>query len=69
MTQRYRQQGPCQDCGHDRQTTWITFWATGFRYRVCALCSRAYQGRYLKKGIVPNGAKAPVTPRKVIETL
>lgn len=38
-----RHPGQCSDCGHHKPVRWITFWATGYRYRVCAQCERAYR--------------------------
>lgn len=35
--------GRCQDCGHTRRITWITFWVNGYRMRICAGCIRAYR--------------------------
>ena len=40
--------GHCQDCGWERSTTIIVFWATGMQYRVCAECIRPYRGVILK---------------------
>lgn len=34
---------PCQDCGWRKPVRVITFWATGFRYRVCADCEKCYR--------------------------
>jgi hypothetical protein len=35
---------PCQDCGRtSKPATTITFWASGYRYRVCGDCIRAYR--------------------------
>lgn len=45
---KYLMQGRCMDCGWERRTTWITWWVSGFRYRVCAVCIRAYRDRILK---------------------
>lgn len=40
--------GRCQDCGHTKRTTEITFWVNGMRYRVCSVCIRPYRDRILK---------------------
>lgn len=40
--------GKCEDCGHIKRTTVVTFWATGFKYRVCAECIKPYRGVILK---------------------
>lgn len=40
-----RHPGTCQDCGWTLPVRTVTFWATGFRYRVCADCERAYRNR------------------------
>lgn len=40
--------GRCQDCGHDKRVTVVTFWVTGMRYRLCAACVRVY-GKLLLK--------------------
>lgn len=42
VARRPYQLGKCQDCGHVKRTTVIRFWATGYKYRVCASCKRAY---------------------------
>lgn len=39
---RYDSAG-CQDCGRRRPWTVITFWTTGYRYRVCGDCIRPYR--------------------------
>lgn len=48
MTPRWRRRytvgRACQDCGRHRPATWIMFWATGYWYRVCGECIRAYRG-------------------------
>jgi len=36
--------GHCQDCGHEKPVTTITFWATGMKYRVCSKCISPYRG-------------------------
>jgi hypothetical protein len=40
--------GCCQDCGNLRPVTTITFWATGYEYRVCGECIEAYRAVILK---------------------
>ncbi len=42
-----RRPGTCQDCGRHTPTRVVTWWASGFRYRVCAECERAYRDRIL----------------------
>jgi len=39
-----RKRGTCQDCGHVKPVRTVTFWASGFRYTVCADCEKAYRG-------------------------
>jgi len=41
---RYRSGHRCQDCGWDKPTTVIRFWASGYLYRVCSRCIRPYYG-------------------------
>ena len=52
MSETYKRRkyvdGKCQDCGHEKPTTTITFWATGFKYRECGVCIRAYRAVILK---------------------
>jgi hypothetical protein len=50
MTRKRRKYtiGHCQDCGHQKRTTAIVFWATGMRYRVCAECIKSYRAVILK---------------------
>jgi hypothetical protein len=38
----------CQDCGNYRPATTITFWASGYRYRVCSDCIRPYRRMILR---------------------
>lgn len=38
-----RHPGNCQDCGHHRPVRTVSFWATGYRYRVCADCEKPYR--------------------------
>ena len=40
--------GKCQDCGHTKPVTEITFWVNGLKYTVCAICIRAYRDRILR---------------------
>jgi hypothetical protein len=47
MKRKY-EEGHCQDCGHEKQTTVVVFWATGMKYRVCAECIKAYRKVILK---------------------
>jgi hypothetical protein len=35
--------GRCEDCGHVKSTTVITFWTTGMKYRVCSECIKPYR--------------------------
>jgi hypothetical protein len=43
MKRKY-EHGKCQDCGWEKSTTVIVFWATGMKYRVCAECIKPYRG-------------------------
>lgn len=40
--------GRCQDCGHTKRVTEVTFWVNGMKYRVCAECIKPYRERILK---------------------
>lgn len=35
--------GYCQDCGHSKPVTTVTFWLGGMRYRVCSECIKPYR--------------------------
>lgn len=35
--------GRCQDCGNTDRTTLITWWSSGFTYRVCVECIKPYR--------------------------
>jgi hypothetical protein len=55
MRRRYTL-GTCQDCGHTKRVTRITFWVNGMRYVVCSTCIRPYRGVILKP-CAPNCPK------------
>lgn len=47
VRRKYRPGRRCQDCGWEKPTTEIRFWATGMRYRVCKECIKPYRRQIL----------------------
>ena len=47
VRRKYRTGHRCQDCGWNKPTTVIVWWASGGTYRVCGECIRPYRGSIL----------------------
>ena len=49
MTPRRKyEMGRCEDCGYEKRTTLVYFWASNMPYRVCVECIKPYRGQILK---------------------
>ena len=44
---KYEPHTRCEDCGRDRLTTVVFFWANSYRMRVCSDCIQPYRDRIL----------------------